>query len=207
MKTSLISLITILGLIGIVGCSNTEMGPTEPESMHTMMTLDSNGSISEQPIERPKPDTGKKVVPSPFVDLIRVLNLTPEQKPLVERLLIQHRECTQSCIQTLKTIEREILMNARIEEKRIKDAVKAGTITKEVARRELAQLKQSTQEKLKALPKDKVRECLKECDTRFLNSLKEILTPEQKIKLERWIASREKRGTDKKDTTNTKGRG
>ena len=207
MKTSLLSLITILGLIGIVGCSNTETSPTEPEPIHTTMSFNSDGSISEQPIERPKPDTGKKVVPSPFVDLIRVLNLTPEQKPLVERLLIQHRECTQSCIQTLKTIEREILMNARIEEKRIKDAVKAGTITKEVARRELAQLKQSTQEKLKTLPKNKVRECLKECDTQFLNSLKEILTPEQKIKLERWIASRQKRGTDKKDTTNTKGRG
>ena len=205
MKTSLLSLITILGLIGIVGCSNTETSPTEPEPIHTTMSFNSDGSISEQPIERPKPDTGKKVVPSPFVDLIRVLNLTPEQKPLVERLLIQHRECTQSCIQTLKTIEREILMNARIEEKRIKDAVKAGTITKEVARRELAQLKQSTQEKLKTLPKNKVRECLKECDTQFLNSLKEILTPEQKITLERWIASRQKRGTT--DNKNPKGRG
>lgn len=205
MKTSLLSLITILGLIGIVGCSNTETSPTEPEPIHTTMSFNSDGSISEQPIERPKPDTGKKVVPSPFVDLIRVLNLTPEQKPLVERLLIQHRECTQSCIQTLKTIEREILMNARIEEKRIKDAVKAGTITKEVARRELAQLKQSTQEKLKTLPKNKVRECLKECDTQFLNSLKEILTPEQKITLERWIAFRQKRGTT--DDKNPKGRG
>jgi polyhydroxyalkanoate synthesis regulator phasin len=205
MKTSLLSLITILGLIGIVGCSNTETSPTEPEPIHTTMSFNSDGSISEQPIERPKPDTGKKVVPSPFVDLIRVLNLTPEQKPLVERLLIQHRECTQSCIQTLKTIEREILMNARIEEKRIKDAVKAGTITKEVARRELTQLKQSTQEKLKTLPKNKVRECLKECDTQFLNSLKEILTPEQKITLERWIASRQKRGTT--DNKNPKGRG
>jgi hypothetical protein len=206
MKTTLLSLITVLGLIAIVGCSNTETGPTEPESMYTTMSFNSDGSISEQPIERPKPDNGKKVVPSPFIDLIRLLNLTSEQRPLVERLLIQHRECTQSCIETLKIAEREILMNARIEEKKIKDAVKAGTITKEVARRELAQLKQSTHEKLKALPKDKVRECLKECDTRFLNSLKEILTPEQKIKLERWIASREKRGTDKKDTTNTKGR-
>jgi len=205
MKTSLLSLITILGLIGIVGCSNTETSPTEPEPIHTTMSFNSDGSISEQPIERPKPDTGKKVVPSPFVDLIRVLNLTPEQKPLVERLLIQHRECTQSCIQTLKTIEREILMNARIEEKRIKDAVKAGTITKEVARRELAQLKQSTQEKLKTLPKNKVRECLKECDAQFLNSLKEILTPEQKITLERWIAFRQKRGTT--DDKNPKGRG
>jgi hypothetical protein len=205
MKTTLLSLITVLGLIGIVGCSNTETGPIEPEPMYTTMVFNSDGSISEQPIERPKPDTGKKVAPSPFVDLIRLLNLTSEQKPLVERLLIQHRECTQSCIQTLKTAEREILMNARIEEKKIKDALKAGTITREVARRELAQLKQLTHEKLKSLPKDKVRECLQGCDTQFLNSLKEVLTSEQKITLEKWIASRQKRGTT--DDKNPKGRG
>jgi hypothetical protein len=205
MKTTLLSLITVLGLMAIVGCSNTETGPTEPETMYTTMGLNSDGSISEQPIERPNPDNGKKVAPSPFVDLLRLLNLTPEQRPLVERLLIQHRECTQSCIETLKTAEREILMNARLEEKKIKDAVKAGTITKEVARRELAKLKQSTQEKLKSLPKDKVRECLQGCDTQFLNSLKEILTSEQKIILEKWIASRQKRGTT--DDKNPKGRG
>lgn len=204
MKTTLLSLIAVFSL-AIIGCSNTETGPTEPEAMYTTMVVESDGSISEQPIERPNPDKGKKVAPSPFVDLLRLLNLTPEQRPLVERLLIQHRECTQSCIETLKTAEREILMNARVEENKIKDAVKAGTITKEVARRELAQLKKSTQEKLKALPKDKVRECLQGCDTQFLNSLKEILTPEQKIILEKWIASRQKRGTT--DDTNPKGRG
>ena len=205
MKTTLLSLITVLGLMSIVGCSNTETGPTEPEAMYTTMGFNSDGSISEQPIERPNPDNGKKVAPSPFVDLLRLLNLTPEQRPLVERLLIQHRECTQSCIETLKTAEREILMNARVEENKIKDAVKAGTITKEVARRELAQLKKSTQERLKALPREKVRECLKGCDTQFLNSLKEILTSEQKIILEKWIASRQKRGTT--EDKNPKGRG
>jgi hypothetical protein len=204
MKTTLLSLIAVFCL-GIIGCSNTETGPTEPEAMYTTMVVESDGSISEQPIERPNPDKGKKVAPSPFVDLLRLLNLTPEQRPLVERLLIQHRECTQSCIETLKTAEREILMNARVEENKIKDAVKAGTITKEVARRELAQLKKSTQERLKALPREKVRECLKGCDTQFLNSLKEILTSEQKIILEKWIASRQKRGTT--EDKNPKGRG
>ena len=204
MKTTLLSLIAVFSL-AIVGCSNTETGPTEPEAMYTTMGFNSDGSISEQPIERPNPDKGKKVAPTPFVDLLRLLNLTPEQRPLVERLLIQHRECTQSCIETLKTAEREILMNARLEEKKIKDAVKAGTITKEVARRELAQLKKSTQERLKSLPREKVRECLQGCDTQFLNSLKEILTPEQKIILEKWIASRQKRGTT--DDKNPKGRG
>ena len=215
MKTTLLSLIAVFSL-AIIGCSNTETGPTEPQAMYTTMVVNSDGSISEQPIEAPKSDTGKKVSPTPFVDLFRLLNLTPEQRPLVERLIIQHRECTQSCIETLKTAEREILMNARIEEQKIKDALKAGTITREVARREMAQLKQSTQEKLRALPREKVRECLKGCDTQFLNSLKEILTPEQKAILERWVLSREKRGTGptdggtdggSKDTTNPKGRG
>jgi hypothetical protein len=204
MKTTLLSLIAVFSL-AIIGCSNTETGPTEPEAMYTTMGFNSDGSISEQPIERPNPDNGKKVAPTPFVDLLRLLNLTPEQRPLVERLLIQHRECTQSCIETLKTAEREILMNARLEEQKIKDAVKAGTITKEVARRELAQLKKSTQERLKSLPREKVRECLKGCDTQFLNSLKEILTSEQKIILEKWIASRQKRGTT--EDKNPKGRG
>ena len=204
MKTTLFSLIAIFSMV-IIGCSNTETSPVEPQSIHTTMVFNSDGSISEQPIERPKPDTSKKVTPSPFVDLLRLLNLTPEQRPLVERLLIQHKECTQSCIETLRAAEREILMNAKIEENKIKDALKGGTITREVARRELAQLKKSTQEKLKALPKDKVRECLQSCDTQFLNSLKEILTPEQKIILEKWIASRQKRGTT--DDKNPKGRG
>lgn len=205
MKTMLLSIITVIGLASVTGCSNTETGPTEPNAIYTTMVANPDGTVSEQVIERPKPDNGKKVESSPFVDLLRLLNLTPEQRPLVERLLTQHKQCTQSCIETLKTAEREILMNARIEEKKIKDGVKAGTITKEVARRELAQLKQSTQEKLKALPKDKVRECLQGCDTQFLNSLKEILTPEQKIILEKWIASRQKRGTT--DDKNPKGRG
>jgi len=206
MKTMLLSIITVIGLALVTGCSNTETGPTEPNAIYyTTMVANPDGTVSEQVIERPKPDNGKKVESSPFVDLLRLLNLTPEQRPLVERLLTQHKQCTQSCIETLKRAEREILMNARIEEKKIKDGVKAGTITKEVARRELAQLKQSTQEKLKALPKDKVRECLQGCDTQFLNSLKEILTPEQKIILEKWIASRQKRGTT--DDKNPKGRG
>jgi hypothetical protein len=205
MKTTLLSLVTVLGLMAIVGCSNTETGPTEPDAIYTTMVANPDGTVSEQVVERPKPDNGKKVTPSPFVDLLRHLNLTAEQKPLVERLLTQHKECTQSCIETLKTAEREILMNARLEEQKIKEAVKAGTITKEVARRELAQLKKSTQERLKSLPREKVRECLQGCDTQFLNSLKEILTSEQKIKLEKWIASRQKRGTT--DDKNPKGRG
>jgi Spy/CpxP family protein refolding chaperone len=187
----------------IVGCSDGSVSVQEPISF-VSVSSDSDVQSMMTPPETPKKGE-RKVTHSPFVELLRSLNLRDEQKPLVERLLTQHKECTQSCIETLKTAEREILMNARIEEQKIKEAVKAGKITREVARRELAQLKKSTDEKLKSLPKDKVRKCLQECDTQFLNSLKEILTPEQKIILGKWIASRQKRGTT--DDKNPKGRG
>ena len=113
MKTTLLSLVTVFGLMTFIGCSNTQTGPIESEAIYTTMVVNSDGSISEQPIETPKPDAGKKVTPSPFVDLLRILNLTPEQKTIVETLLKQHKECTQSCIETLKTAEREILINSR----------------------------------------------------------------------------------------------
>jgi Spy/CpxP family protein refolding chaperone len=206
MKTSIVSFIAILSF-GLISCSNTENGMVEPS--YSIYENGSNvevGAVGERPNrDSLKKDTVKKAPPTIFGDLLIKLNLTPEQKTLVEVLLKQNKECRESCISTLRTAEREIIMNARIEEQKIKDAVKAGTITKEVSRRELSQLKKSTQEKLKSLPKDKVRECLQGCDTQFLNSLKEILTPEQKITLERWIASRQKRGTT--DDKNPKGRG
>jgi hypothetical protein len=206
MKTSIVSFIAILSL-GLISCSNTENGMVEPT--YSVYNNESNvevGAVGERPNrDSLKKDTVRKAPPTIFGDLLVKLNLTSEQKILVEVLLKQNKECKESCVSTLRAAEREILMNARIEEQKIKDAVKAGTITKEVARRELAQLKKLTQERLKSLPKDKVRECLKECDTQFLNKLKEILTPEQKIIFETWVASREKRGNT--EDKNPKGRG
>lgn len=202
MKTSILSLVSFFAIV-LIGCSDIQTNPTDPTPIY--VTSNSDGTLTSsdntpQSVETPrKPDT-KKPEPTIFGDLLVKLNLTVEQKSVAEKLLSEHRACVEACVKGLKDAEREILMNARIEENKIKELLKKGEITGEQARRELRQLREKTNTQLKELPKGKVRECVKSCDEQFIAKLKEILTSEQKITLEKWIVSRSKRGTteDKK---------
>ena len=206
MKTTLLSIIAVLSL-GLVGCSNIGTEPTDSSPLYATYNPNEESTQGGQ-VEERKPDrkdTTNKPRPTIFGDLLVKLKLTPEQKPLVERFLSQHRSCVEACVQGLKNAEREILMNARLQEESIKTKVKSGELTKEQGRLQLRRLREETQIKLKSLPKEKVRECVKSCDTTFIQQLKEILTPEQKIILEKWVSSREKRGTT--DDKKPEGRG
>lgn len=203
MKTTLLSIITVLSL-SLIGCSNVGTEPTETTPLYSVPTLTEIVETNEnnpKSVETPRKPDVKKPVPSIFGDLIQKLNLTTEQKPIVEQFLIEHRTCVEACVKGLKDAERQILMNARIQEEKIKSKLKNGEITGEQARRELRQLREKTNAQLKELPKGKVRECIKSCDDQFIARLKEILTPEQKIILEQWLASRNKRGTDGSNPT------
>ena len=209
MKTTLLSIIAVLSL-GLVGCSNIGTEPTDSSPLYATYNPNEESTQGGQVEERGKKDsvrkdTTKKSRPTIFGDLLVKLKLTSEQKPVVERLLAQHKACVEACVQGLKNAEREILMNARLQEESIKTKVKSGELTKEQGRLQLRRLREETQIKLKSLPKEKVRECVKSCDTTFIQQLKEILTPEQKIILEKWVSSREKRGTT--DDKKPEGRG
>ena len=217
MKTTLLSLAVILSL-GLIGCSDVMNSPVEPQSTYTTYNpyegWEQSGQLGERPgsPDTTKKDTVRKAPVTPFRDLIALLKITKEQAPIVEKLIAEHKACVEGCVSGLKNAEREILMNGRTEEAKIKELLKKGEITGEQARRELRQLRESTQTKLKSLPKDKVRECVKSCDETFIAKLKEILTTEQKIILEKWLVSREKRGTGDTgggptDGGNPKGRG
>ena len=202
MKTLLLIYFTILSF-GLIGCSEMSTEPVQEEFDYSIVTPydgTTNGGEVREKRDSVRKDTVNKPRPTIFGDLLVRLNLTSEQKPIVERLLAQHKTCVESCIKGLKDAEREILMNARVQEESIKTKVKNGELTKEQGRLQLRQLREETKLKLKSLPKEKVRECVKSCDDQFIAKLKEMLTPEQKITLEKWIVSRNKRGTteDKK---------
>ena len=204
MKTPLLSIIAVLS-IGLVGCSDIGTEPTDSAPLYATYNPNEESTQGGKVEERGKKDsvrkdTTKKSRPTIFGDLLVKLKLTPEQKPVVERLLAQHKSCVEACAQGLKNAEREILMNARVQEESIKTKMKNGELTREQGRLQLRQLREEIKLKLKSLPKEKVRECVKSCDDQFIAKLKEILTPEQKITLERWINSRNKRGSteDKK---------
>ena len=210
MKTTLLSIIAVFSL-GLIGCSNVGTEPTESAPLYAVQNP-YDGETQSEEVGDKKPEKRDTVRKQPqetiFSDLLQRLNLTPEQKPIVERFVSEYRSCVESCVQGLKVAERQILMNSRIQQDAIIAKVKSGELTKEQGRLQLRQLREETQTKLKALPKDKVRECVKSCEEQFIAKLKEILTPEQKITLERWVVIRTQRGTGPtKDTTNTKGRG
>lgn len=202
MKTVLLSMFAVFSLV-VVGCSNMGTEPIESSPLFATYNPYGNGTQSDEVGDRnseKRDSVRKQPRPTIFGDLLQRLNLTREQKPTVERFLTEHRNCVESCVKELKDAERQILMNGRVEEDKIKTKVKNGEITREQARQELRKLRESVNTRLKELPKDKVRECIKSCDDRFIANLREILTSEQRIILEKWLVSRSKRGTtnDKK---------
>ena len=199
MKTTLLSLIAIIS-IGLIGCSDIQTNPADPTPLYVVSNSDGTIETEDntpQGVETPrKPDT-KKPRPTIFGDLLVKLNLTSEQKPVVEKLLSEHKACVDACVKGLKDAEREIMINARLQEKTIKEKVKKGEITREQARIELRQLRERVNMQLKELPKDKVRECVKSCDTTFLLKLKEILSPEQREILQKWWVNRQDKEINK----------
>ena len=228
MKNVILSIAFLLGILMVPSCSDITTKPEEPNAMYFQVNSDGSYAEPDAVGERPnrdsvkkdttdrkrdtttgRKDTVKKAPPTIFGDLLNKLNLGPDQKAIVERLLAQHKACVEECVKPLKAAEAEILAKARKQEAEIKKAVEAGTITKAQARVKLAALKANVNKALKSLPvRRSVQECIKACDATFINGLERILSADQKIILKSWLDSRAKRGTSgKKDTTDVKPRG
>lgn len=227
MKIIILSILTLIGII-TTSCSDLVTRPEEPQAIY-LQTNDNTNSLFFEPIkERPNRDSVKKDTverkkdttsnrkdttvkprPSVFTDLLKTLNLTDEQKPIVEKLLEEHRNCVENCLKPLRAAEAEIFTSARAREIEIKKALAAGKITKSQAREKLHALKVSVNKALKELPiRAKVQECIKSCDSAFVNSLDRVLNERQRLILKNWIESRTKRRTNgKKDSTDVKPRG
>jgi len=230
MKNTILTMLFLFGVAMVPSCSDMMMPPQEPKALYMQMNSDATyyqpqeiGKRPEGPRDtvkkdttggkrdtvNPRKDTVKKAPPTIFGDLLVKLNLTAEQKPIVEKLLAEHKACIENCLKALKAAEAEIIARARKQESEIKAAVEAGTITRVQAREKLAALKASVNKALRELPiRQKVQECMKGCDAAFINALENILLPEQKLVLKTWLDARSKRGTDgKKDTVVVNPRG
>jgi len=216
MKKIFLALSLFIGSLVIYSCSDMANNPNDSAPAPMYLFNSTEGSTVQTEIgDRPNKDTVKKdttgrdrkdtVKKQPatiFNDLLIKLNLTVEQKVLVERFLNEYNSCRENCVRPLKEAERQILLTARAKEEAIKKAVKEGTISNLEARRRLTNLKKETNELLKNLPiRTKVQECLKTCDLAFINSLERILDEKQRVILKSWLDSRAKRGNvgDRKD--------
>jgi hypothetical protein len=202
--------IIFITAVYIVGCSDVIQGPNYDPAMivNTQNTL--QDYISNQPqledydclyelevLQKEQPKRPAK--PSGvFSDLLIKLKLSSKQKEIVSKLLIDHKACTVLCTESLRAAEKKILAEMKRQEAVIKHNLKTGEITKEQARKELVALKEASRAKLKeAQAASNIRECLKECDGKFIAELKKILTADQQAILEQWLKEREKRQSDK----------
>lgn len=192
--------------LGLVACSELGSNPADPMAMinNVQTTFDLNGqpldfsdATLEMPMavkERPESDKDKKGPKSPFDRLLAALNLTPDQKAVVERLQSAHKDCAKAALEALRAAERAILERAKAKSEEIKGAAKAGTITREEARTQLRDLNKATREAIKSLPeREAARTALKACDDAFLARLGSILDEKQKVVLENFIKSRDAR--------------
>jgi len=211
----------------LVACSEMGSNPADPMAMvnNVQTTFDLNGQpldFSDATLETPmavkeRPGSDKRAPMSPFDRLLAALNLTPEQKAMVERMQAAHKDCATAALEGLKTAERSILDAAKAKAEEIKASAKAGTISKEEARAQLRDLNKATREAIKNLPeREAARTALKACDDAFIARLGSILDEKQKAMLDQFIKARDARNgggprgggdTGGRDTTGGRGPG
>lgn len=132
--------------------------------------------------------------PHPFGRLLAALNLSDDQAVAVRSLMQAHRTCVQAALEVHRAAMDELLADAKAQRDAIKAQLEAGEITREEARAAMRELNASVREAIKASGlREQAREMMKACDDEFYAALNEILTDEQKVLLERWMA----RGSDR----------
>lgn len=194
------TVIIALSLISI-GCSNV-MDPVNDTAKSPMIaqtiptdTQSDMSAVGDADGNTPKRrDTPPREQGSIFRELLMKLQLTAEQKVLVDKILANYNTCTTECTRVLKTAEREILTNARIAEEQIKKDLDAGLISKTEAREKRTALRKAVNEQLKNIPiRNNVKECMQSCDAAFIKNLEPILNPDQLQMLKQWSDAKQKR--------------
>lgn len=185
---------------GLTSCSDNGVTPTDPAGIRVDMstsfdlnafpTAFSDASLDQPMMERPDPNNGRPVR-TPFGEMLRRLNLTPEQQTAVSALLASHNDCVKSALEALRAVEKAIIDAAKAREREIKQQAKDGAITREEARTQLRALNQRTREALKTLPgREEARAAIKACDDAFIAALRGILNERQITVLDAWLSSR-----------------
>lgn len=204
------SKLLLFSIIGFfLSCNNAGIIPTEPVQSTQESIYDLEFYAPEfiytgvDELIQVKQDSLSEKVGSriPFSSVLGRLNLDSLQRMKAIELLVKHKECTKSCITTLKQKQAEILSNSRIEFNKIKFDIDAGNITKVQGRELIKALNTKTKAEIQELAKSlKVRECLDQCDSTFINSLKRILNERQVVILNDILTKK----TKKTDTVRVK---
>ena len=149
--------------------------------------LDDNESL----LREPKKDINPKRPRTPFDQIFRQMGLDSTQMVAMKEYFDAHRDCVKGWLEMLRESQMEILQAAREDVKAIRDAYKAGEMTREEAVAAIKAINLATREALRNNPMNElVRAGLIDCNEELMANIKSELTPEQLIMFERWLASK-----------------
>lgn len=146
---------------------------------------------SESLLREPKKDDNPKRPKTPFDQIFRKLGLDSTQMAAMKAHFDAHRDCVRGWLEMLRESQMEILQAAREDVKAIRDAYKAGEMTKEEAVAAIREINAATREALKNNPMNElVRAGLLDCNEELMANIKSELTADQLVMFEEWLASR-----------------
>ncbi len=149
--------------------------------------------------EKPSQDFGK---------IFARLNLTGEQRGQIEILRQQKIACEKAAKDALKASERAIQASFKTQRQAIEAGVKAGTITRDDARTQMRALEAAQKEAIKNNPARATAEAaLKGCNDAFIAGVGALLTPEQKVIWDDFLANPPAKDGDKGGDHGHKGGG
>ncbi len=137
---------------------------------------------NERDLKRPR---------TPFDLIFRQMQLDSAQRVAMKAYFDAHRDCVQGWLQMLRESQMEIISAAREEVKAIRDAYKAGEMTKEEAVAAIKEINAATREALRNNPTNElVRAGLLDCNDELIANIKSELTEKQLVMFEAWLAVR-----------------
>jgi len=123
-----------------------------------------------------------------FQGIIKRLDLDSSQKMIVDSLIFEHQNCIQSCISSVKLEERRILDSSKKVIDSIKIQLDSGLIRRLDARIKISEINKSTKASIAALNERlKVKECVENCDAKFISEFSKVLNPIQLKKFNDWL--------------------
>ena len=127
---------------------------------------------------------------NPFARIFAILELTPEQKAQIREFMIAHRRCEREAIMALREAQKPILEAANQERRAIMEQVKNGDLTREEAGALLRALNERVREAMQNSSEViAAHQALRNCWDELLRNIASILTPEQLVKWERFLAN------------------
>lgn len=162
------------------------------EAEPALITPDCDNNLEMPDSRRGEQMRGPKPPRHPFRmfgQIFREMEMTQEQMEALRPFFEDHIACTRELLMALRESEREILEAAREERAAILAQLRNEEITREEARELLQALNLETRTALQENPlREETRLALKDCRDALLENIASVLTEEQLILWEEWLA-------------------